>query len=151
MDLFWEFLYLWLTLGFLVLGFIFGRIAEQRHLKSLAKREAELADIMVISDRNAPNRYAGDTGLVMGSVVLSNDYFKLLLAGIRGIFGGNIKSYETLLMRARREAILRMKAEARQAGARSVYNVKLNTSIIGEGGRKQTTSVEVLAYGTAVY
>lgn len=151
MDLFWDFLYIWFFFGFLFLGFVFGRIAESRHLKSLDAREAELADIQVISDRNAPNRYAGETGLVMGSVVLSNDYFKLLLASLRGIFGGNIKSYETLLMRARREAILRMKLEAKQAGARSVYNVKLETSMIGEGERKQTTSVEVLAYGTAVY
>lgn len=151
MDLFFDYLYLWSFLTFLVLGFVFGRIAEARHYKSLARREAELSDIRVFSDRNIPNKYRRHKGLVMGSVVLSNDYFQLMLAWFRGIFGGNIKVYESLLIRARREAVLRMKAEARKAGADNIFNVKLETSIIGEGTRQGATSVEVLAYGTAVY
>ena len=87
----------------------------------------------------------------MGSVVFSNDYLQLMLAWFRGIFGGNIKVYESLLIRARREAVLRMKAEARKAGADHIFNVKFETSTIGAGARGTTTSVEILAYGTAVY
>ncbi|MEE8294696.1 MAG: heavy metal-binding domain-containing protein [Sphingomonadales bacterium] len=151
MDTFLQFFYLWIIVIPLLIGFVFGRIAEARHYKSLIRREAELAEILVFSDRLIPDEFNGHGGLVVGSVVLSNDYFQKLMAGLKGIFGGNIKPYESLLVRARREAVLRMKAEAKSKGGTSVFNVKLETSIIGGGGRRTTTSIEVLAYGTAVF
>ena len=54
--------------------------------------------------------------LVSGSAVISVDYFKRILFSLRNIFGGNVKSYESLLERARREALLRMKELARERG-----------------------------------
>ena len=87
--------------------------------------------------------------LVSGSVVISVDYFKRILAGLRNIFGGNVQSYETLVDRARREAVLRMKESCPDADY--VLNLRLETSSIFKGKRKQVGSVEVLAYGTAVY
>ena len=63
---------------------------------------------------------------------------------------GRIFVYETLVERARREAILRMKDEARECGAGTVFNVKLETSSITKGKKNQTGCVEVYAYGTAV-
>lgn len=148
MDIFWSFLYLWSFLGFLVLGFISGRIIESLHYKSLKQREKELAAILTFSDRTVPAEFSAHVGLVMGSVVLSNDYFQKLLAGLRKIFGGNIRVYESLLIRARREAVLRMKAAAKARGARGIFNIKFETSTIGGG--KGVTSVEVIVYGTAV-
>ena len=58
-------------------------------------------------------------------MVVSSNYFSRMLAGFRNFFGGNVRSYETLLNRARREAILRMKAEA--IGADIVFNMKFET------------------------
>jgi len=51
---------------------------------------------------------------------------------------------------ARREALLRMREEARELGASYVFNVKMETSSISKGRRDSIGSVEVLAYGTAV-
>ena len=88
-----------------------------------------------------------------GSVVISSNYFTRMLAGFRNFFGGNIRSYETLLDRARREAILRMKADADALGADIVFNMKFETVSLDnvyahqQGGAVGT--VEVLAYGTA--
>ena len=90
------------------------------------------------------------SGLVMGNAVISADYFKPFLASLRKIFGGRLGAYESLVERARREAILRMKAEARARGAAMVFNVKLETSRVFKGRRRSVLSVEVLAYGTAV-
>ena len=59
-------------------------------------------------------------------------------------------SYESLLDRGRREAVLRMKDQARRAGAGSVFNVKLETVSIFKGRENSVGSVEVLAYGTAL-
>ena len=55
-----------------------------------------------------------------------------------------------VLDRARREAILRMKAEAHEHGAGMIFNVKLETASISKGAKDTIGSVEVYAYGTAV-
>lgn len=45
------------------------------------------------------------TGLGQGSVVISVDYFKRIVASLRIFFGGNIRAYETLVDRALRESL----------------------------------------------
>ena len=84
--------------------------------------------------------------------MVSHDYFKRFLAGLRNVVGGRIKSYEPLLDRARREAILRMKEDALARGHDSVVNVRLETSRLANSrrGGKGTACVEMLAYGTAL-
>ncbi len=149
MDIFLEFYYFWGFLGLLFIGFIFGRVAEAQHYKSIQRRERKMAHILVFSDRKVPAEFSSHVGLVMGSVVLSNDYFQKILAGLRAIFGGNIRVYESLLIRARREAVLRMKKAALDRGAKGIFNVKFETSTISGGG-KTVTTIEVIAYGTAV-
>ena len=90
------------------------------------------------------------TQLVRGNVVISVDYFKRFVAYLRMIFGGRVHTYESLIDRARREAILRMQERARALGAGKIFNVRLETSSISKGRRETIGSVEVLAYGTAV-
>ena len=88
--------------------------------------------------------------LVAGNVVISVDYFKSAAAALRSFVGGRVSAYESLLERARREAILRMKEDARRHGAKMIFNVKLETASISQGGANQLGSVEVYAYGTAM-
>lgn len=135
----------------LALGYGFGRMAERRHYKSIFAREDALRSLLVIPEKFPAIQYARhDSTLVSGSVVISVDYFKTVAAGLRGIFGGRVGTYETLLDRARREAILRMQEEAKKVGADVVYNLKFETSRIGQNAGKGLGSVEVLAYGTAL-
>ncbi len=137
----------------LLLGYIAGTIAEKRHYRSIIRREKELLHLPAITlksagvDENRMERVA----FVQGSVVISQDYFKRLLAGIRNIFGGAVKSYETLLDRARREAILRMK-EMAPPGTSVIVNTRIETSTIGSRAKRKNSvgSIEVLAYGTAL-
>ena len=131
----------------LVLGFIFGRIAERRHYKSIIKREHEFNALPAIASRYPPREGHYKQQLVTGSVVVSSDYFKSFIAGLINLFGGSVVSFESLLDRARREAVLRMKAEAKEQGAELVFNVKYETMPLGSS---RVGSVEVLAYGTAL-
>ena len=57
-----------------------------------------------------------------------------------------------LLERGRREAIVRMKEEARRNGATSVVHVRLETASLSEdfSGRRPWFSAEFIAYGTAL-
>jgi uncharacterized protein YbjQ (UPF0145 family) len=136
----------------LVGGYLFGRLAERRHYRSIIQREATFRRIPVFATRYLPEDTPTDTrtALVTGSVVISVDYFKRFLAGLRMLVGGRLKSYESLIDRARREAVLRMQDQARIKGAKSVFNVKFETMSISKGAQKTVGSVEVLAYGTAV-
>ncbi len=134
----------------LVIGYLSGRTLEKRHFRSIIEREQELAGLMTFCKRFPPETMAGCEGkLVGGNVVISIDYFKMIAASLRTIVGGRISAYESLLERARREAILRMKEEARNWGANTVINVKLETSSIYRN-QQQIGSVEVYAYGTAL-
>lgn len=56
-----------------------------------------------------------------------------------------------MLDRGRREALLRMKAQAAGQGANAVFNIKLETSSLSQtdNGKGALGTVEVLAYGTA--
>jgi len=142
-----------LFLGLMVVGYTCGSIAEKRHYKSIINREKELVKLMVV---NAEGRFAEgavkNAFLVNGSTVISNDYFKRLLAILRNIFGGRVKAYESLIDRSRREAILRMKQEASARGAHMIINLRLETSTIGRSANRKNRigSIETLAYGTAV-
>lgn len=138
-------------ISLLALGYGFGRYAEKRHYKSIISREKELSRIPVVAQRFPPlTTPPYKVELVTGSVVISVDYFKRFLANLRNLIGGRVKSYESLLDRARREAILRMKEKADQLGAKMIFNIKLETSSIYKGRRNSVGSVEVLAYGTAL-
>jgi len=141
-----------LFLLLMVFGYAFGSFAERRHYASIRRREAELQELVVVASKFIPSEdmHSAETRLVTGSVVISIDYFKRFVAGLRSLVGGRVSSYESLIDRARREAILRMKEEARQQGAHAVFNIKLETASIYKGRRQQVGSVEVLAYGTAV-
>ena len=137
-------------LTLMLLGYGFGRYAESKHYKSIIQREQEFQGLPLISSKVLPPVSNMDNALVSGNVVISVDYFKRFLATLRNIFGGRVTSYETLLDRARREAMLRMKEDAKQRGAKLVFNVKLETSSIYKGRGNSIGSVEILAYGTAL-
>ena len=127
-----------------VLGLAFGRYNEQKHLKQLAEDEQQLAYISVDNQRFTEYTVAGQ--LVTSNVVISHDYFKYVVASIHNFFGGRLKSYESILERARREAVVRLKKQAAQQGATHIAALRLSSTEMGmEGGM-----VEVFAYGTAI-
>lgn len=135
----------------LALGYSVGTYLEKKHYRSILAREKELNRLPAIATRVLPiTEQQYDSNLVAGNVVISIDYFKRLIAGLRNLVGGRVSSYETLVDRARREAILRMKEAAKSQGADMVFNIKLETSSIYKGRKNAIGSVEVLAYGTAL-
>ena len=139
-------------LSLLALGYIVGTWVEKRHYRSIAQREAQWLKLPAVTIRDVDYKpdQIKSAKLVSGSAVISIDYFKRILAGLRNIFGGRVKSYESLLDRARREALLRMKEQAQ--GASVILNVRIETSSIGSRANKKSVGcLEAIAYGTAVY
>ncbi|MFV8819425.1 YbjQ family protein [Haliea sp. E17] len=135
----------------LLAGYLFGRRAESRHYREIREREDQLRHLLVLAERFPPEgMLRHQSQLVNGSVVISVDYFKTVVAGLRNLVGGNVSAYETLLDRARREAILRMQEQADSLGAQAVINMKFETARVSGNAAQGLGSVEVLAYGTAL-
>jgi len=142
-----------LPLLLLLVAYVIGSILETRHFRSIIAREQALQDIPVVTFATMPDDWRAESStLVTGSIVVSLDYFKRVIAGLRGLVGGRIKTYEPRLERARREAVLRMIEAAREQGYDAVFNVRLQTSRLANARRdgNGVAGVEMLAFGTAV-
>ncbi len=136
----------------LLLGLVVGRARERGHFRSLEARERQLAYMLVTDIKSFPGGAEAASGgaLVMGQAVIATDYLKSFLAGLRKIVGGELRSYESLMERARREAILRMLEEAKGLGFNAVCNLRMGTADIGAmSGAKGSVMVEAFATGTA--
>ena len=135
---------------------ICGTIGEKRHYRSIREREERLKNILVFNEKMPPAIYLkNEFALVAGSVVMSSDYFRQMVAWLKKIFGGRLASLESALDRGRREAILRMKEEAERMGAKAIFNVRLETSVLTgnqatDGKQQKIFCAEFLAYGTAL-
>lgn len=126
------------------LGFGFGRYNERKHFKALDADEKRLAHISLDTHRFKTTTQPGQ--MVSSNVVISHDYFKYVIAQIQNFFGGRLTSYESIVERARREAVVRLKQEADKMGATHIMGLRLSTTELGmQGGM-----VEVFAYGTAI-
>jgi len=83
-------------------------------------------------------------GLVQGSTVRAKHAGRDIMAGLKNIFGGELKGYTELLSESRDEAVERLQQQAQALGANAVVNVRFSTSSIAAGAS------EIFVYGTAV-
>ncbi|MDA3061571.1 MULTISPECIES: YbjQ family protein [unclassified Campylobacter] len=131
-------------------GYIFGKQAEVRHFARIRKKETLFLHIPTTNSKH-PLLNSGKierVRFVSGNVVISIDYFKRIYASVINFFGGDVVPYESLLDRARREAVIRLKEKA--LGADEIINLRIETSSINQT-TKNVGSVEILAYATAIY
>jgi uncharacterized protein YbjQ (UPF0145 family) len=101
--------------------------------------------MIVVNTETIPGKRIKEIkGLVQGNTVRAKHIGKDILAGLKNIVGGELKSYTELLVESRRESMTRMLAQAQQLGANAVVNVRFATSSITAG------AAELYVYGTAV-
>ena len=83
-------------------------------------------------------------GLVKGSTIRARHVGKDIMAGLRGIVGGEITEYTKMMAEAREEALQRMTEDAKGKGANAIVSMRFGTSMIMQN------AAEVLAYRTGV-
>lgn len=83
-------------------------------------------------------------GLARGNTIRSRHLGRDILAGLKGVVGGEIESYTKLMAESREQALARMIEHAASLGADAVVGVRVATSMV------MSTASEILAYGTAV-
>lgn len=138
-----------IAIALLIICYFTGRSREKKHYKSIREREVKLYKQPHINFSKNVNisQPVKNAKLVSASVVIGCDYFKVFLASLRNIFGGNVSAYESVLDRGRREAILRIRESAYRMNADLVMNIKIETVMLSEQTMSQ---VCITAYGTAV-
>ncbi|MGC8583613.1 MAG: YbjQ family protein [Thermoproteus sp.] len=102
-------------------------------------------DVIVVTTPYVPGyKIVKVLGLALGITVRSRGLGGRLIAGLRSLVGGEIDEFTELAEQARRQAIERMVAHAKELGANAVVSFRLDSNEISE------YMDEIIAYGTAV-
>ena len=83
-------------------------------------------------------------GLVKGSTIRARHLGRDIMAGLRGVVGGEITEYTKMMAESREQAIQRMADDAEAQGANAVVALRFTTSMVMQNAS------EILAYGTGV-
>ena len=100
--------------------------------------------IITTSENVAGHRIVRTVGLVRGNTIRARHLGKDIMAGFRGMVGGEIGEYTKLMGESREQAVDRMVAEAEALGGNAIVMTRFSTSQVMSG------AAELLAYGTAV-
>lgn len=101
---------------------------------------------MIVSTTNAvPGAEIAEVlGIARGNTIRARHLGRDILAGLKGVVGGEVESYTKLMGESREQAIARMIEHAEALGADAIVGMRIATSVL------MTTAAEILAYGTAV-
>ena len=83
-------------------------------------------------------------GLVKGSTIRARHVGRDIMAGLRGMVGGEITEYTKMMAEAREQAVQRMVEDAEKQGANAIVSMRFTTSMVMQ------SASEILAYGTGV-
>ena len=104
-----------------------------------------MPDIIITTGNEIPGKETTEIlGVVKGSTVRARNVGRDIGAGLRGLVGGEVKTYTEMTKNARDEAYNRMVNEALDMKADAIIGVRFATSMVMAGAS------EMLAFGTAV-
>lgn len=136
----------------LAITYTIGSIIDKKHFEKIKKREIALIRKPVLnfgSRTQETKRKIRKVELVTGEVVISGDYFKSFVAALKNLFGGRLTSFESIMDRGRREALLRMREQA--VNAHCVINTRIETVMLNSMyDSKSVPQCAIIAYGTAI-
>jgi uncharacterized protein YbjQ (UPF0145 family) len=102
-------------------------------------------DIMVVTTNELPGYEVVEVyGEVFGVIVRSRNVFGNMGAGLRTVFGGEVRGYTKMVSDSREHSMKRLRQAAAEKGANAVLMMRFDSGDIGK------VMNEVAAYGTAV-
>ncbi len=100
--------------------------------------------ILITSGQVEGRKITRTIGLIKVSTIRARHLGKDIMAGFRGMVGGEISEYTKMVAEAREASTQRMIEDAEKKGANAVVSMRFSTSMIMQN------AAEVLAYGTGV-
>ncbi len=101
--------------------------------------------MMIVTTPEVPNREIHEVlGIVSANSVRSRNVGRDIIAGVKGMIGGEVHTYTRLMTETREQVLEKLEAAAQARGADAVVGARMMTSDIGQN------MAEVYMYGTAV-
>jgi uncharacterized protein YbjQ (UPF0145 family) len=100
--------------------------------------------IITTSEQVEGKKIVKTIGLVKGSTIRARHLGRDIMAGLRGMVGGEITEYTKMMAESREQAIQRMVEDAEKQGANAVVSLRFTTSMVMQNAS------EILIYGTGV-
>jgi uncharacterized protein YbjQ (UPF0145 family) len=100
--------------------------------------------IITTSDQIEGKKIVKTIGMVKGNTIRARHIGRDIMAGLRGVVGGEITEYTKMMAEAREQAIQRMIEDAESQGANAIIGMRFSTSMVMQNAS------EILAYGTGV-
>jgi len=100
--------------------------------------------IITTSDQVESKKIVKTIGMVKGSTIRARHMGRDIMAGLRGVVGGEITEYTKMMGEPREQAIQRMVEDAERQGANAIVGMRFTTSMVMQNAS------EILAYGTGV-
>lgn len=100
--------------------------------------------MLLTTTEHIPGKSYEILGTVEGSMIQSKHIGKDITQGFKGVVGGELKQYTSMLSESREAAKARMIAQAKQLDADAIVCVRYCTSSVIQG------AAEMLAFGTAI-
>ena len=100
--------------------------------------------IITTSEQIEGKKIVKTIGMVKGSTIRARHLGRDIMAGLRGVVGGEIMEYTKMMAESREQAIQRMVEDAEAHGANAIIALRFTTSMVMQNAS------EILAYGTGV-
>ena len=101
--------------------------------------------MIIVTTPDVPGKKITNTlGMVKGSTIRARHLGKDIMAGFRGMVGGEISEYTKMMAEAREQSLQRMEENAEKLGANAIVAMRFGTAMVMQN------AAEVIAYGTAV-
>jgi len=136
------------AVGPLLFSWIFGNIYQKKKQEELGVRVKSFGTDNLTTLKTPPAQVSA-SGLLSANIIMSVSWWQKLVGGLKTIFGGQVETWDRVLAWARKEALQRLREQARAKGFDNVINVRLDTSEI-QSSKGRNTAIEILAYGTGI-
>ena len=100
--------------------------------------------IITTSDQIPGKTIVRTIGWVKGNTIRARHLGKDIMAGLRGVVGGEITEYTKMMAESREQSVQRLVEDAEKQGANAIVGMRFTTSMVMQNAS------EILAYGTAV-
>ncbi len=100
--------------------------------------------IITTSEQVEGKKIVKTIGMVKGNTIRARHVGRDIMAGLRGLVGGEISEYTKMMAEAREQAIQRMVEDAEKQGANAIISLRFTTSMV------MSNASEILVYGTGV-
>ena len=88
--------------------------------------------------------------MIQANFAVGPGWWNQWIASWHTLFGGNITSFDDVLMLARQEVLQSLRDKASEDGFDEVVNVRLESARLTYLAKKSNKYIEIFAYGTAI-